>query len=102
MSMSSLPYGEMIAALGGGGIYKVADLIFGRKSREVASLGEALKILTEQLKSADERMEHMAGRVERVESQHDECQERLSELRAEIDRLMSGRVAAWGEKPPRD
>lgn len=52
-------------------------------------------------------MDLVTVRLEKVEQQHYDCERSLRDLRQElheskmeIDRMMAGRVAAWGEKPP--
>ena len=58
--------------------------------------------------SVTSQLERTERRLELVEGQHARCQTDLGELRdeladrkAEIDRLMAGRVAAIGEEAPR-
>jgi hypothetical protein len=110
MTLGSWPWGEMIAsAIGGGGLAKLADYVFGGESRQVKALGDTISTLSNQLKAADTRQDLFSERLgvaeeklERCEAKHAECEaqnravrEELVQARVEIAQLMAGPVASY-------
>lgn len=103
MTLTGLPWGEMIAsAVGGGGVTKAFEWIASRGRSKAYTMGAVDH-------AVQTAMTLVTDRLEKVEAQHEDCQDKLQEVRddlaaakAEIDRLMQGRVAKVGEKAPKD
>lgn len=88
MALSDLPVGEMIvSAIGGGGLAKAADFVFGRKSREVKALGEVVGLLSTQVKEADRRLSEFGAKLDDCHQKHEECEAGRREDRKELAAL---------------
>lgn len=92
----------LASAIGGGGIAKGADLLFGRKAREVSALGDTIKTLSDQLDRSDARQKRTEERVDDMEEKHELCEsrlrtahERIDKQEREIARLMAGDVPPY-------
>lgn len=78
MSLNSLPYGEMIvSAIGGGGLAKAADFLIQRVQGKATMMGAVDH-------AVQTAMQLVTERLERVEAQHEQCQENLQEIRDEL------------------
>lgn len=99
--MAELPYGEILVSVLGGGVgVKAFDWLTSRGQSKAYTMGAVDH-------AVQTAMTLVTDRLEKVEDQHNECQEHLQEVRKElaksqreIDRLMAGRVASWGEEAP--
>lgn len=103
MSLTDMPWAEMaLSALGGGGGAKLIDF-FARRGRTKAYTMGAVD------HAVQTAMTLVTERLEKVEAQHGECEKNLREVRdelaeakAEINRLMLGPIANYGDRAPRD
>lgn len=106
-TLSTLPWGEIvIALLGGGGLAKAADVVFGRKGREMKAMSDALDSLSGQLEAADVRMDSFGKRLDECHDLHEDCEKGRQEdrlkiagleakVQAQIDALMKGDVPSY-------
>lgn len=100
MSLSDMPWGEWLTTGGlGAALMKGADLVFGRKGREVSALGDTIQILSDQQKNFAEDIKAFRGELLNCHEAHERCeqgrqedrerhQRELAELRANIDALL--------------
>lgn len=88
------PWLEVIAgAIGGGGLTKLGDALFGRKAREVKALQDTVGTLSEQLQKSDARMDEFGERLDECNRQHEACERGRREdrraLEERIDELLA-------------
>lgn len=89
----------LITAAGGGGLVKLGEALFGRKSREVRALGDTINILSDQIEAADTRMDAFGKRLDECQASHEACERGRQEDRREIEalkrRISQGQIPAY-------
>lgn len=95
---------------------KGADLMSKRTRSKAYTMGAVDHAVQTAMDVTSKRLEKTEGRLDHVEAQHEECERNLAivradlatekleraELQANIDRLMSGGPALYGQKAPVD
>lgn len=93
--------GAASSAAGGGGVSSFFTWLGSRSKTKAYTMGAVDHAVQTAMTLVTDRLAKVEGQHEACEDSLREVRSELAERKAEIDRLMSGRVAAFGEGAPK-